>query len=66
MVLGGVGREMAGRRDEAFGPVTAVHGLEVRQSLGGFGDSGSAFKPQGLGGLRFHTRVKTVATFAGL
>jgi acyl-CoA reductase-like NAD-dependent aldehyde dehydrogenase len=36
-------------------------GWDVHQPFGGFGDSGSAFKEQGLEALRFYTRVKTVA-----
>ena len=36
-------------------------GWDVHQPFGGFGDSGSAFKEQGADGLRFYTRVKTVA-----
>jgi acyl-CoA reductase-like NAD-dependent aldehyde dehydrogenase len=40
-------------------------GWDVHQPFGGFRESGSAFKEQGLEGLRFYTRVKTVATRAG-
>ena len=40
-------------------------GWDVHQPFGGFRDSGSAFKEQGLEGLRFYTRVKTVATRFG-
>jgi aldehyde dehydrogenase (NAD+) len=36
-------------------------GWDVHQPFGGFGDSGSAFKEQGLEALRFYTRVKTSA-----
>lgn len=36
-------------------------GWDVHQPFGGFLDSGSAFKEQGLEALRFYTRVKTVA-----
>lgn len=36
-------------------------GWDVHQPFGGFRLSGSAFKEQGLEGLRFYTRVKTVA-----
>jgi aldehyde dehydrogenase (NAD+) len=36
-------------------------GWDVHQPFGGFKDSGSAFKEQGLEGLRFYTRVKTAA-----
>jgi alpha-ketoglutaric semialdehyde dehydrogenase len=36
-------------------------GWDVHMPFGGFGDSGSAFKEQGLEGLRFYSRVKTVA-----
>jgi aldehyde dehydrogenase (NAD+) len=39
-------------------------GWDVHHPFGGFGDSGSAFKEQGLESLRFYTRVKTVATRA--
>jgi acyl-CoA reductase-like NAD-dependent aldehyde dehydrogenase len=39
-------------------------GWDVHQPFGGFRQSGSAFKEQGLEGLRFYTRVKTVATRA--
>jgi aldehyde dehydrogenase (NAD+) len=38
-----------------------ISGWDVHQPFGGFGDSGSPFKEQGLEGLRFYTRVKTVA-----
>ena len=40
-------------------------GWDVHHPFGGFRDSGSAFKEQGLEGLRFYTRVKTVATRHG-
>jgi alpha-ketoglutaric semialdehyde dehydrogenase len=40
-------------------------GWDVHHPFGGFRESGSAFKEQGLEGLRFYTRVKTVATRAG-
>ncbi|MGH8446917.1 MAG: aldehyde dehydrogenase family protein [Solimonas sp.] len=36
-------------------------GWDVHQPFGGFKQSGSAFKEQGLEALRFYTRVKTVA-----
>ena len=36
-------------------------GWDVHQPFGGFKYSGSAFKEQGLEGLRFYTRVKTAA-----
>ena len=36
-------------------------GWDVHHPFGGFLDSGSAFKEQGLESLRFYTRVKTVA-----
>jgi acyl-CoA reductase-like NAD-dependent aldehyde dehydrogenase len=36
-------------------------GWDVHHPFGGFGDSGSPFKEQGLEALRFYTRVKTVA-----
>ncbi|MGC9220363.1 MAG: aldehyde dehydrogenase family protein [Solirubrobacteraceae bacterium] len=36
-------------------------GWDVHEPFGGFGDSGSPFKEQGLEALRFYTRVKTVA-----
>lgn len=36
-------------------------GWDVHQPFGGFKQSGSAFKEQGLEGLRFYTRVKTAA-----
>jgi alpha-ketoglutaric semialdehyde dehydrogenase len=36
-------------------------GWDVHHPFGGFADSGSPFKEQGLDGLRFYTRVKTVA-----
>jgi len=36
-------------------------GWDVHQPFGGFKESGSAFKEQGLEGLRFYTRVKTAA-----
>lgn len=36
-------------------------GWDVHHPFGGFRDSGSAFKEQGIEGLRFYTRLKTVA-----
>lgn len=36
-------------------------GWDVHQPFGGFKESGSAFKEQGLEGLRFYTKVKMVA-----
>jgi len=36
-------------------------GWDVHQPFGGFKDSGSPFKEQGLEGLRFYTRIKTAA-----
>ncbi|HTX09652.1 MAG TPA: aldehyde dehydrogenase family protein [Solirubrobacteraceae bacterium] len=39
-------------------------GWDVHHPFGGFADSGSAFKEQGLEALRFYTRVKTVAVRA--
>ena len=36
-------------------------GWDIHQPFGGFKDSGSPFKEQGLEGLRFYTRVKTAA-----
>jgi acyl-CoA reductase-like NAD-dependent aldehyde dehydrogenase len=36
-------------------------GWDVHQPFGGFKESGSPFKEQGLEGLRFYTRVKTAA-----
>lgn len=39
-------------------------GWDVHHPFGGFGDSGSPFKEQGLEGLRFYTRVKTIAVRA--
>ncbi len=41
-------------------------GWDVHQPFGGFADSGSPFKEQGLEGLRFYTRVKSVAVRAAL
>jgi aldehyde dehydrogenase (NAD+) len=40
-------------------------GWDVHMPFGGFRDSGSAFKEQGLAGLRFYTRLKTVAVHFG-
>jgi aldehyde dehydrogenase (NAD+) len=40
-------------------------GWDVHHPFGGFGASGSAFKEQGLEGMRFYTRVKTIAVRAG-
>ena len=40
-------------------------GWDVHQPFGGFLDSGSAFKEQGLEALRFYTRVKTIAVKSG-
>jgi aldehyde dehydrogenase (NAD+) len=36
-------------------------GWDVHHPFGGFRESGSAFKEQGVPGLRFYTRVKTAA-----
>lgn len=36
-------------------------GWDIHQPFGGFKESGSAFKEQGLGALEFYTRVKTIA-----
>ena len=36
-------------------------GWDIHQAFGGFKESGSPFKEQGLEALRFYTRVKTVA-----
>ncbi|HXH95971.1 MAG TPA: aldehyde dehydrogenase family protein, partial [Gaiellaceae bacterium] len=36
-------------------------GWDVHMPFGGFRDSGSAFKEQGVDALRFYTRTKTVA-----
>ena len=36
-------------------------GWDIHQPFGGFKESGSPFKEQGLDALRFYTRVKTVA-----
>ncbi|MDQ0691365.1 aldehyde dehydrogenase [Arthrobacter sp. W4I7] len=36
-------------------------GWDIHQPFGGFKDSGSAFKEQGLEALNFYTRVKTIA-----
>ena len=41
-------------------------GWDVHHPFGGFNDSGSPFKEQGLEALRFYTRVKTVAVRAAL
>jgi hypothetical protein len=38
-----------------------ISGWDVQHPFGGFADSGSPFKEQGLEGLRFYTRIKTVA-----
>lgn len=40
-------------------------GWDVHHPFGGFKDSGSAFKEQGLDGLRFYTRIKTAAVCHG-
>jgi acyl-CoA reductase-like NAD-dependent aldehyde dehydrogenase len=40
-------------------------GWDVHHPFGGFKDSGSAFKEQGLDGLRFYTRTKTAAVGHG-
>lgn len=42
----------------------ATSGWDVHMPFGGFGNSGSAFKEQGLEGLRFYTRTKTIAVRA--
>jgi acyl-CoA reductase-like NAD-dependent aldehyde dehydrogenase len=41
--------------------VREVDGWDVHMPFGGFRDSGSAFKEQGLDALRFYTQTKTVA-----
>jgi acyl-CoA reductase-like NAD-dependent aldehyde dehydrogenase len=40
-------------------------GWDVHMPFGGFRESGSAFKEQGLDALRFYTRTKTVAVAFG-
>ena len=40
-------------------------GWDIHMPFGGFRDSGSAFKEQGVDALRFYTRVKTVAIHFG-
>jgi acyl-CoA reductase-like NAD-dependent aldehyde dehydrogenase len=40
-------------------------GWDVHMPFGGFRESGSAFKEQGLDALRFYTRTKTVAVHYG-
>ena len=40
-------------------------GWDVHMPFGGFKDSGSLFKEQGVEGLGFYTRVKTVAMRVG-
>lgn len=44
---------------------TTTSGWDVHHPFGGFRDSGSPFKEQGEEGLRFYTRVKTVAIHFG-
>lgn len=44
---------------------TTTSGWDVHHPFGGFRDSGSPFKEQGVEGLRFYTRVKTVAVNFG-
>ena len=44
---------------------TTTSGWDVHHPFGGFRDSGSAFKEQGLEALHFYTRVKTVAMHFG-
>jgi acyl-CoA reductase-like NAD-dependent aldehyde dehydrogenase len=41
-------------------------GWDIHMPFGGFRDSGSAFKEQGLDALRFYTRTKTVAVHYGV
>jgi aldehyde dehydrogenase (NAD+) len=41
-------------------------GWDVHMPFGGFKDSGSAFKEQGLAGLQFYTRLKTAAVHFGV
>ena len=41
-------------------------GWDVHQPFGGFKASGSAFKEQGVEGLRFYTRIKTAAVRFGI
>ncbi|MFE4703213.1 aldehyde dehydrogenase family protein, partial [Streptomyces sp. NPDC056738] len=45
---------------------TTTSGWDVHHPFGGFRDSGSPFKEQGEDGLRFYTRVKTVALHFGV
>jgi alpha-ketoglutaric semialdehyde dehydrogenase len=40
-------------------------GWDIHMPFGGFRDSGSAFKEQGVDALRFYTRTKTVAVRCG-
>ncbi len=42
----------------------STSGWDVHQPFGGFRDSGSAFRQQGVEALRFSTRVKTVGARA--
>jgi len=44
---------------------TTTSGWDVHHPFGGFKDSGSAFKEQGVEALSFYTRVKTVAIHFG-
>ncbi|MFI5897919.1 aldehyde dehydrogenase family protein [Actinoplanes sp. NPDC051513] len=44
---------------------TTTSGWDVHHPFGGFRDSGSAFKEQGVEALHFYTRVKTVAIHFG-
>jgi acyl-CoA reductase-like NAD-dependent aldehyde dehydrogenase len=55
---GVLGTEMGGKSATV---VLANADDDVHQPFGGFLDSGSAFREQGLEALRFYTRVKTVA-----
>ena len=61
--------EVVGVLDRADTGQVAVNlptsGWHVHHPFGGFRDSGSAFKEQGVEGLSFYTRVKTCAVRFG-
>jgi len=56
--------DVAGVGRAAVSPPTS--GWDVQLPVGGFGNSGSAFKEQGLDALRFSTRTTTVAVAYGV
>lgn len=63
-VLAGAARLLAERLEE-IAVNLPTSGWDVHMPFGGFRESGSAFKEQGLDALRFSTRTKTIAVRYG-